>query len=203
VGAVTIKKSLLFLFLALALALVVSNVMLTRRLSHLQRLNDLLNTASKLQPGTSVPPLVGFDGKGSKVTYSYGEDPRDTLLFVLSPGCHACEENWPNWTRVIKKLNGQTTRLLLANVTSNLPVTSDYVAKHEIAGVPILAEVAAESLQAYRMAYTPQTILIGRDGIVREVYTGQLREDVLATDCRAGATNHCSDVSNVATSSSP
>jgi hypothetical protein len=177
VGSVTIRKSLLVLFLVAGLALVASNLLLARRLGQLQRLDDLLNTSNKLQPGSLVPSLVGYDLAGKKVSYSYGEDSRDTLLLILSPGCHACDENWPNWTRLIQSLNSHDTRLVVANITADPPITSDYIARHGIAGVALIAEMSAESAQAYRLSYTPQTILIGRDGRVRKVYTGMLRDD--------------------------
>ncbi len=188
----SISKPLALLFLACGLALIFSNVLLARRLSQLQRLDDLLNSSNKLELGGIVPPLVGYDLSGNKVTYSYGEDSRDTMLLVLSPGCHACDENWPKWNRMIKSLDGHSTRLVIANIAS-IPVTSEYISRHQIDGIPLVAEVSAESLQAYRLAYTPQTILIGHDGRVRKVHTGMLSDGTFAfsTSCSESSDGHC------------
>jgi hypothetical protein len=117
----------------------------------------------------------GWNGK--QVRYAYGiTDQRDTLLLVLSPTCHACEYNWPNWTQMIRKLNGQKTRLLIANIAAGSALTTDYLAKHQVAADNVIAEVSAESIQAYKLGYTPQTILIAPDGKVVRVHTGMLKE---------------------------
>jgi hypothetical protein len=194
VGSITIKKSLALLFLACGVALVVSNALLVRRISQLRRIDEQLNISNRLEPGSTVPPLVGYDLAGNKVTYSYGDDPRDTVLLVFSPGCHACDENWPNWTRLIKGLDSKTTRLVIANIASGLPVTTEYITQHEISGIPVITEVSPESMQAYRMLYTPQTILVGRDGKVRKVQTGSLKEKDFALDLGCSAPGaRCSD----------
>ena len=192
-GSITVKKSLAFLLLTFGLLLVVSNVLLARRIAQMRKIDDQLNASNKLEPGSAVPPLIGYDVAGNKLTYDYGTDPRDTVLMVFSPGCHACDENWPNWTRLIKELNSQSTRLVIANVASGLPVTSEYIARHEIGGIPLIAEVSPESMQAYRMIYTPQTILIGHDGKVRKVQTGAFSDKVFALEskCPPDADAHC------------
>jgi hypothetical protein len=177
VGVMTIRKSVVFLFLACAIALVISSSLLASRLARLQRLDDLLNKSNRLQAGETVPPLVGYDLTGKQVRYAYGiTDQRDTLLLVLSPTCHACEYNWPNWTQMIRKLNGQKTRLLIANIAAGSALTTDYLAKHQVAADNVIAEVSAESIQAYKLGYTPQTILIAPDGKVVRVHTGMLKE---------------------------
>jgi hypothetical protein len=175
-GQRDIRTSLLLFFFVCGLALVVSNVLLARRLGQVQKLDDLLNASNKLELGRTVPALVGYDLDGKKVSYGFGQDSRDTLLLVLAPGCHACDENWPNWTRLLKSLHSDSTRTLIANIASTPPITADYLARHGAGGVPIVAEVSAESAQAYHLAYTPQTILIDRDGKVRKVKTGLLQD---------------------------
>jgi hypothetical protein len=192
VSSYSVSKPLAILFIVCGLALIFSNVLLARRLSQLSRLDDLLNASNKLETGGVVPPLVGYDLSGQKVTYSYGDDSRDTMLLVLSPGCHACDENWPKWNRLIKSLDTQSTRLVIANIAS-IPVTPDYISRHQISGIPLVAEVSAESLQAYRLGYTPQTILISHDGRVRKVYTGVLNDNTFALDagCSMSPSGHC------------
>jgi hypothetical protein len=193
VGSITIKKSLALLFLACGVALAVSNVVLARRVSKLQHLDDLINTSNRLQPGTSVPPLVGYDISGKKVTYTFADDSRETVMLIFSPGCHACDENWPRWTRLIKGVNNRSTRLVLANVSTGASLNADYLVKHEIGGLPLVAEVSPESLMAYRMNYTPQTVLIGRDGKVLKVQTGALTDSdfALRPDCSPDSHANC------------
>jgi AhpC/TSA family len=177
VGVITIRKSVVLLSLACGITLVVSNTLLASRVAQLRRLDDFFNRSNKLQPGDRVPPLVGYDVTGKKMSYEYGSaDARDTLLLVLSPTCHACDDNWPNWTRMVRELKSQNMRLLIANIAAASPLTSDYLAKHEVATASVVAEVSAESMEAYKLAYTPQTILIAPDGKVLKVRTGMLKE---------------------------
>jgi len=192
VSSYNVSKPLAILFLACGLALVLSNVFLARRLAELRGLDDLLNISNKLEPGGVVPPLIGYDLAGKKVTYTYGEDSRDTILLIMSPACHACDENWPKWKQLIQSLDTQSTRLVIANIASS-PVTPDYIARHQIDGIPLMAEVSAESMQAYRLAYTPQTILVGHDGRVRKVHTGALNDENFALDtgCSSFAPVRC------------
>ena len=58
-GSFSVSKLLAAVLLAGCLALIVSNVLLARRLSQLKQLDDFLNAANKLELGGVVPPLVG------------------------------------------------------------------------------------------------------------------------------------------------
>jgi hypothetical protein len=177
VGSYTISKPLALLFLFCGITLTVTNVVMAHRLSKVHQFGDLLNAANKLHIGAKVPQLVGYDLDGKKITYDYGVDSRDTLLLILSPGCHACDENWPNWTRLIHSVDSKSVRLIIANVTYTFPMTKEYVTQHGIAAIPVLSEVNAESMQAYHFGYTPQTLLIGSNGEVKKVETGLLLND--------------------------
>jgi hypothetical protein len=174
VGSYTISKPLALLFLFCGITLTVTNVMMAHRLSKVRQFGDLLNSSNKLGAGTKVPRLVGYDLDGKKITYDYSVDSRDTLLLILSPGCHACDENWPNWTRLINSLDPKTVRLIIANVTPIFPMTKEYATQHGIAAIPLIAEITAESARAYHLGYTPETVLIGSSGEVKKVETGFL-----------------------------
>lgn len=173
----TVSKPLALLLLFCGLALIVTNVLMARRLSQVRRFSDLLNNQNKLQPGALLPALMGYDREGKKVIYAFNDNTRDTLLLVLSPGCHACDDNWPNWNRLIGKLDAKSIRLIIANATPNLVVTEDYLARHQIKEVPLVAEVMPEIAQSYRMGYTPQTVLIDHTGRVKKVQTGILTDN--------------------------
>ena len=190
-GSVTIKKSLAFLIFVFGIALVVSNVFLARRVSHLQQIGNLLNTSNKLEIGATVPPLAGYDASGGKLTYSYGEDSRDTLVLAFSPGCRTCDENWPNWTHLIHAINSASTRVVLVNVAPLLKVTPEYLAHHDIGKIPLITEVSPESVEAYRMLYTPQTIVVGRDGKVRRVQVGVIDGKTFAPELACSPGSHC------------
>ncbi len=171
-GTYEIKKSFLLAFAVLCISLFITNILLMKRLSELKRFNDALSVPTKLQIGAVVPSFVGYDGAGRKVSYDYGVDTRKTVLLILSPTCHACDENWPNWNRLISMLDLSKIRLVIANINTTAPVSTNYVSKHGISNIPLLSETSPETMAAYKLGYTPQTIVIAADGKVEKVEIG-------------------------------
>lgn len=123
--------------------------------------------------GMQMPSLVGYDVAGSKVVVSYGTDKKRTLILVTSPTCHACNDNWANWDRLLRSIDNNTERVIIVDIDkSSPPLSSDYIRTHGLNKLPVLVEVADESLLAYHFQYTPQTLLLNSNGVVEQVITG-------------------------------
>ena len=163
--------ALLMVFLGGALLLI--NLLLIQQNEKLRVLASKPDRALEVKPGTALPPLEGLDNNGDRRTFSYGQDSRKTVLFVLSPRCRACEENMPNWKAIIKGLDRRSFRL--AGVSLQSEGFKEYASRHGINQVPILTKIDPKYRVAYNLALTPQTILIDADGKVEKVWTGLLR----------------------------
>jgi hypothetical protein len=50
--------------------------------------------------GFAMPPLVGVGEGGASVSLTYSKPARKTLLFVFSPVCEVCLQNWNNWLTI-------------------------------------------------------------------------------------------------------
>jgi hypothetical protein len=161
----------LLVFLGTALLLI--NVLLVQQNEKLRVMAMKPDRALEVKPGTALPPLEGFDNNGAKHIFNYGQDSRKTVLFILSPLCQSCEENMPNWEAITKGLDRRSFRL--AGVSLQSKGFKEYASRHGINQVPILTKIDPKYRVAYKLALTPQTILIDADGKVEKVWTGLLR----------------------------
>jgi hypothetical protein len=149
------------------------NVLLVQQNKKLKVLAGRPDRALEARPGTALPALEGFDSNGNKHSISYGQDPRKTVLLVLSPRCQACEENRPNWEALISGLDQRSFRLAAVSLQSE--GAKDYMSWLGSDKIPLLAEIDPKHKVAYNLALTPQIILIDPDGKVEKVWTGVLR----------------------------
>jgi peroxiredoxin len=154
-------------------ALLLINVLLIQQNERLKVLAMKPDRALEVKPGTALPALEGLDNNGERHIFSYGQDSRKTVLFVLSPRCSACEENMPNWEAIIKGLDRRSFRL--AGVSLQSEGFKEYASRHGINQVPVLTKIDPKYRVSYNLALTPQTILIDADGKVEKVWTGLLR----------------------------
>ena len=167
------RKTRLLVFATISSVLVLVNVLLAQQNKHLKALTGKPGRCLELSPGKGLPPVEGFDVEGNKVVVGYGEDPRKTVLLVFSPGCRACKENMSNWQSLIKRLDSSLYRVIALSLAPN--GIEDYLAQYNLAGIPVIAEVAAKTRVEYQLSLTPQQILIGPEGKVEKVWTGLLR----------------------------
>jgi len=163
------------LMFVLGAALLPMNLLLVQQNKKLKVLASRADRALEVKPGTTLPPLVGFDSNGDSFRVDYGQDRRKTVLFVLAPRCHACEENVPNWEAIINGLDQRSFRLVAVSLQSE--GLNDYANRPGINQVPVLTKFDPKYRVAYNLALTPQTILIDPDGKVEKVWTGIPKEE--------------------------
>ena len=161
---------LIFVF---GVVLLLVNVLLAQQNKKLKVLASRPDRALEVKPGTALPPLEGLDSNGARHSIIYGQDPRKTVLFVLSPRCRACEENMPNWEAIISELDRRSFRLAAVSLQSE--GLKEYADRRGIKQIPILTEIDPKRRVAYNLALTPQIILIDAGGKVEKVWTGLLR----------------------------
>jgi hypothetical protein len=161
------------LMFLLGAALLFVNVLLVQQNKKLKVLAGRPDRALEIKPRTAVPTLEGLDSDGASHRIDYGQDPRKTVLLVLSPRCQACEENMPNWEAIINGLDRRSFRLVAVSLQSE--GFKEYAGRHGISQVPVLTKIDPKYRVAYNLALTPQTLLIDADGKVEKVWTGVLR----------------------------
>jgi peroxiredoxin len=134
--------------------------------------------AYEAAPGTQVPELAGHDPDGKPLSIAYGADQRKVLIFVFSPTCGFCAENWPKWWRIFPALDRTAVRPVSVDVSSS--VTRDFIAQHQMTDMPVVAQADPKALVRYQFRLTPQTILVDAGGRVEKVWSGVLDESNVA-----------------------
>jgi peroxiredoxin len=134
--------------------------------------------ALELTTGMQMPDLRGFDPEGKPVEVLYGKDPRKVLVFVFSPTCPFCEQNWPKWEQVISALDHSAVRPVGVDVTSTSK--APFLSQHQLTGLPVFEKVEPHVMLNYHFQLTPQTILLDPDGKVEKVWTGVMTDSAVA-----------------------
>jgi hypothetical protein len=174
VGLLHIRKSIALAFLAVAVFLSILNILLIRQTRQLQTRVQGLRTELLLQPGGTAPPITGKDLLGDPLVIGYGQDRKKTVMLVFSPQCHACDLNWPKWSRALLFADRVGARVVGVNLSDNLP--EDYLNQHGLRDRLVVAQADPTSILAYKFQFTPQTIVIDADARVQWVWTGVLED---------------------------
>jgi peroxiredoxin len=172
---VQVRKSFIFAFLGLAILLSVTNVLLILQNRDQRETLQAFRNQLELQPGNFMPPVSGKDAHGNPLVVGYGQDKKKTVMLVFSPKCRICDENWPNWQRTLRAADKEGARVVAVNLASTL--ARDYLDQHGLAGRDVIAQADPNSILAYNLRYTPQTIVIGPDAKVQWVWTGSLSSE--------------------------
>lgn len=161
------------LLAACCLLLLGLNVVLVRQNQYLKAQVAQAPLTTAAPAGTQVSDLRGFDVQGKPLLLSYhGASPHKVLLFVFSPTCRFCAENWPNWWRIFSELDHNAVQPAAVDVTAT--ATPDFIAQHQMTAMPVFVQVDPKAVPEYHFHLTPQTILLSPDGKVEKVWSGVL-----------------------------
>lgn len=164
-----VNRALIGLCWACGFGLLAANFHLGQTNRQLGRELEAYRQASQLQPGSRAPLLAGTDSKGGQVAVDFAQVEGPTLVFVFSPTCPVCDDNWPLWDRLRARREGLN---LIAVDLSGLS-SDDYVEFHGLSNVKVLRQVEPRSILDYRLRFTPQTFVI-RNNTVVAAWTGLL-----------------------------
>jgi len=165
------------LALAVGAVLLLTNVALFLQNIELKAKMGGHGDAGFLQPGDSVPMLRGIGMSGEDIAIRYGPTVAEqTLLLVFAPGCSWCARNMGNWEAIVRAAEARRFRVVAVS-TYNFEVAK-YVTQHPfLRRLPVIAEIDARDLLAYKLRSTPQTLVIDRNGVIKKVWLGALALD--------------------------
>ncbi len=161
-------KAIEILLWILALGVLAENVVLFRQN---RRLSEAL--APQIAAGARLQMLSGlaFDGRQEPVTLPQAGS--KLLILTFSPGCPACQANQDGWMRLASRLEQKGVRVLWVS-RDPIEITRDYCVKH---GIPLSDTVADPPYRTYAqlgLARVPNTLLVGAEGKVEQVWPGRL-----------------------------
>ncbi len=121
-----------------------------------------------LAVGAAVPPIVatGLDGRSD--TIAYAGSPRLTVLYVFTPQCGWCAKNMDNF-KTLLRAKAQDDRFIGLSLSEE--GVADYVRTHELT-LPIFTSLSSETISAYKLGGTPQTLVISPAGRVVKNWSG-------------------------------
>ena len=155
-----VRSALTPAMIALLLASTTLNVVQAKRLG-------LFAPAQTVQPepGTMAPSIFGKTLDGRPVEITFNEEP--TILYYFSPTCAWCERNWIN----IKALQAGTEGNYRFIGLSTTPDVKKYMQDHGLS-FEVYSDLSPQSKSAFHFGGTPQTVVVGADGIVQYTWMG-------------------------------
>jgi peroxiredoxin len=136
-----------------------------------RRLSEAL--APQITVGTQLQMLAGiaFDGRLEPVALPAAGS--KLLIIAFSPGCPACRANQDGWMRLASTLEEKSVRVLWVS-RDPIEITRDYCLKHGIRLSDTLADPPYRTFAQLGLARVPNTVLVGDEGRVEQVWAGRL-----------------------------
>jgi hypothetical protein len=128
-----------------------------------------------------VHPIAATDLEQEVASIDYPDEAKKTILFIMSPTCPVCDENWPHWEHIVERLDPNRAKAVVLDISK--AKTAKLSELHDLHRLPLFTNISAESILEYRLRATPQTIVvraagrrIGRQsaGRIDGVWTGLL-----------------------------
>lgn len=152
------------------------NLLLGLRVSKLEHGIESLEFGNGLYVGTTVPPIKGrlLGAHPGGLDFSRSKVP--TLLYVFRPDCGWCEKNLSN-LRALIAASGPRYRIVGLSLPSATSLNL-YLQMTELR-FPVYADVSEDSIEAYRLGGTPETILVSPQSKVLGSWIGAYRGPLL------------------------
>ena len=152
----------------LLVASVALNVILARRVQSFTHSQSVKASEMLLKVGILVPPITAKRLDGQQEVISYQGTNQPTVLYIFTPPCSWCARNVDNLKTLLDKERGQYHFIGLSLSENTL---AEYVAKNDLK-LPVYSGLSPETLKAYKLGSTPQTIVVSPDGRVLQNWAG-------------------------------
>ncbi len=124
--------------------------------------------APALEAGQRLPELALSDIRGQRTTLRWNGDTRPTIVYVFTPTCVWCKRNMTAMKTVFERSSGY--RFIGISLTDT--GLADYVKKSGLAFPVYYADSGQATVAALKITATPETLVVSRDGTVRNVWVG-------------------------------
>ena len=180
-----------YTFIPFAIILIALNIALVRKNRVLLGAQRSCEATLHLNTGDSLPPIRGTDASGRTIFLAYGGVQPATLLLIFLQECPDCEMNLPKWQSLVRALRGKRIRFVFVSLDG--VIGAGELNKIGLGDVGTVVRPDFATLLAYRIQYTPQTVLISAGGRVQGVWSGVLaKRDELNIEGMAAASLHSS-----------
>jgi len=115
--------------------------------------------------------LKRLDGRGEVI--SYQDTNQATVLYIFTPPCTWCARNMDNFKTLLEK---ESAKYRFIGLSLSQEGLVQYVAKNDLK-LPVYSELSPEAEEAYKLAGTPQTIVVSSEGRVLQNWSGAYAGD--------------------------
>ena len=154
------------------------NVLLAHRVRTLIREQSARIVEQRLKIGASVAQIQAKRLGGQQEVVAYAGVPQPTVLYVFTPSCSWCARNMDNLKTLLDK---KRSDYRFVGVSLSDQGLVEYVVKNDLK-LPVYSGLTPETLMAYKLGSTPQTIIVSPEGKVlqnwRGAYVGDIKSQV-------------------------
>ncbi len=163
------KVFYLTIVFSVGLAISVCVVVLQRaKIQTLQNALEEMRVRGDLREGTQVPPIKAQTLGGITETLRFGSGAKPTLLYVFSPDCGWCAINTSAVDELAAKLSA---RYSVIGVSIEDEGLGPFLAAHPLS-FPVYKGISKDTRNLYRLATTPETIVVTPDARVAASWNG-------------------------------
>jgi peroxiredoxin len=126
--------------------------------------------ASAVPARTVMPALRVVDHSSSQsVTIVYTDVPVPTVVYLFSPHCKFCRQNAKNMSSLVSQVAGKYRIIGVSLATDGL---DEFIGETMIK-FPVYTNLDPKVATAYKAGATPQTFVVGHDGRLLSMWTGE------------------------------
>jgi hypothetical protein len=147
----------------LALVLMVTNGLLIAKNRGLRRRLETVLMNGFAPVGATLPELLGRRVDGTPLDIDQSQS-APLVLLLFEPSCAICDQNWPNWAKLINDPQIGHQCLLLS---ANAKIPESYLESHNAGRHAALIGISPEIVRSFHLSATPQTILVEKGKVVK------------------------------------
>ena len=129
------------------------------------------NDPNALRAGDLVSSFEAVAPTGETMRVGFGAGEPRTLLLVFSPDCPACQRTKPVWNRVLAEPVPASVRIVGLRAAASPP--PDASVPEEQTAFPVYSLLGPIE----KVRFVPATVLLDGEGVVQQVWFGELGED--------------------------
>lgn len=132
----------------------------------------------QLEKGEMFAAFPAFDLESRPRLVNLVEDEQESLVFVFTTVCPACQENQTNWRKLYEQAQGRYEVIGIS--LNDIEATVKYREANDLPFPVVVPEDIRGFSSAYKIDRVPLTLQIDRDGRVRGSWLGVLDKDTLS-----------------------
>lgn len=144
------------------------NVLLSQKLREINHTINAIKDEGRLKVGSDAEPIEAKTLAGTHASIIHTGINQPTILYVFSPQCGWCARNMQNFKRVTAETKDKYKVIGLSLSEDGL---RDYIDKYKL-DFPILTNPSVQTVTAYKLGGTPQTVVISAEGKVLKNWSG-------------------------------